>query len=445
MSIVPAVAATVARGGRSPNSENARRLSAVALSPPPAGLCYNRRFHPLIIHVLRRVPSLRSGAISVAVALLLLLSGCSGGSTPTQTTSNIRPRVFVSNTVAGNLQIIDAKRDVLDFTHTVSVGTSPGLMALAPNRSFTLVFDAGNNNISLVDNAQETQTSSIALPSWTESMVISPDSAFAYAAMPAASVLGQPAGVIGVLDIANKNLKFKVNLPQAHWLVMNHSGNRLLVFSDNSDSVTVINPNQIGKGAYSTTVSGFDRPVWGVFSDDDSTAYILSCGAECGGTNAALTVLNMNTNTPGATVGLAGATRAMLISGNLYVAGSGHGVGTLQVVSTAGLSASAPIGISNGYHQRMELGSNNKLFIGSRGCSHSGCLSIVDVGSKKAVIDTPAGDVTGIAPIANSNEVYVIEGGELRIFDTTTSAVSTTHFIDIVGQATDAKEVDPPQ
>jgi hypothetical protein len=255
-------------------------------------------------------------------------------------------------------------------------------------------------------------------------------------------VLGQAAGVVDVLDLVNNNVKSSLNIPGAHWLVVNHSGNRVLVFSDNSNSVTVINTSRLGSGA-TTTVSGFDRPVWAVFSDDDSRAYVMNCGPECGGSSAGITVLNMNTNTAGATVGLAGATRALLINGNLYVAGSGHGVGTLQVVSTAGLAASAPINIANGYHWRMELGSNNKLFIGSRGCSQTGCLSIVDITSNKAVTDVPFGDVTGLASIPGRNIVYVIEGGELRIFDTMTSAVSTTQFIDIVGQAIDVKEIDP--
>lgn len=354
-------------------------------------------------------------------------------------------RAFVSDAAAGNLQIIDSIHDVLDFAHTINVGTEPGLMVLAPNRKFTLVFNTIGNNVSIVDNAQEAQTTTIALPSWTESLAISPDSTLAYAAMPAAQVLGQPAGMVDVLDLVSNRVKFSLNIPEAHWLVVNHSGNRVLVFGDNSDSVTVINPTQIGKGTYSTTVTGFDRPVWAVFSEDDSVAYVMNCGPECGGTNAGVTVLNMNTNTTGATVGLSGATRAMLINGNLYVAGSGHGVGTLQIVNPSGLTASPPIAISNGYHWRMEMGSQNKLFIGSRGCTSKGCLSIVDISKNQAVIDTPFGDVTGIAPIPARNVVYVIEGGELRIFDTTTSAPSTTQFIDIIGKAVDVKEIDPAQ
>jgi DNA-binding beta-propeller fold protein YncE len=393
------------------------------------------------------VPSLKFGAIVLSVAFLLVLAACSGGSSPSsqQSVSNIRPRAFVSNAGAGTVQIVNAGTDVLDFAHSINVGTSPGLMALAPNRSLTLVFNSLSNNVSVVNNTQESQTATIPIPGWTESMAVAPDSSQGYVAMPAATVLGHPAGIVDVLDLANNNVKFTLNIPQARRLVVNHSGNRLLVFSDNSDAVTVINPNQIGKGAYSTTVTGFDRPVWGVFTDDDSTAYILNCGPECGGSNAGMTVLHMNTNTTGATVGLSGATIGLLFGGNLYVAGSGNGVGTVQAVNTASLVASPPVNISNGYHARMELGSNNKLFIGAHGCSTRGCLSIFDIEAKTAVVDTPSGDVTGIAPIAGRNIVYVVEGGELRIFDTTTNAPSTTHFIDIVGQAVDVKEVDAPK
>ena len=394
----------------------------------------------------RRVPSLRFGAVFFSVVLLVLLSSCSGGSSPaSQSVSGIRPRAFVSNSEAGIVQIVNASTSVLDTANSINVGTEPGLMALAPSRNFTLVFNSGDHSVSVVNNTTESQTATISLPSWTESMVISPDSTLGYVALPAANVLGGPAGVVDVLDLVNNRVRFTLNLPQAHWLVLNHSGNRLLVFSDNSNSVTVINPNQIGKGTYSTTVSGFDRPVWAAFSDDDSTAYIVNCGSECGGTNAGVTVLNMNSNTVGATVGLSGATMAILAAGNLYVAGSGHGVGTLQVVNTVSLAAAPPINISNGYHQVMALAANNKLFIGSRGCTSGGCLSIVNIGSNNAVVDTPNGNVTGIAPIADSNVVYVVEGGELRIFDTTTSAPSTTQFIDIVGQAIDVIEVDAPR
>jgi hypothetical protein len=101
----------------------------------------------------------------------------------------------------------------------------------------------------------------------------------------------------------------------------------------------------------------------------------------------------------------------------------------------------------------MALGTNNKLFIGARDCTNNlgtatGCLTIFDKSTNAVVIDTartPSGGatsaVTGIAPIANRNVVYVISGGELRIYDTSTSALTSSQ-IDIVGQASDVKTID---
>ena len=60
--------------------------------------------------------------------------------------------------------------------------------------------------------------------------------------------------------------------------------------------------------------------------------------------------------------------------------------------------------IGDGYHTRMDLASNNKLFIGAIRCTNdsstnTGCLTIYDTGANSAVIDTGKGAVTGIAPL----------------------------------------------
>jgi hypothetical protein len=90
------------------------------------------------------------------------------------------------------------------------------------------------------------------------------------------------------------------------------------------------------------------------------------------------------------------------------------------------------------------MGASSKLFIGARTCSNTsqGCLSIYDTAAQSAVVSAAGGgDVTGIQPIASRNVVYVIEGGELRIYDTRTSQPQATQ-IDIVGKAVDVKSVD---
>ena len=55
-----------------------------------------------------------------------------------------------------------------------------------------------------------------------------------------------------------------------------------------------LNPNI---NTYSGTPLTFDRPVKAMFSSDGSTAYILNCGPECGGTASSITVVPTGTCT----------------------------------------------------------------------------------------------------------------------------------------------------
>lgn len=53
-------------------------------------------------------------------------------------------------------------------------------------------------------------------------------------------------------------------------------------------------------------------------------------------------------------------------------------------------------------------------------------------------------DVTGFQPISGRNIIYVVQGGELDIFDTGLDAVSPTITqIDFVGDAIDVVQIDP--
>lgn len=177
----------------------------------------------------------------------------------------------------------------------------------------------------------------------------------------------------------------------------------------------------------------------------------MSCGAECGGTTARVSVLNVASGTVTASTPVSGATVGLLdSSGNLYVAGTqGNKSGKLDVISTSNLTVSkSGIAIGDGFHTSMALASNSRLFIGARTCNNvtSGCLSMVNIGSGSAVIEGPKGDVTGIQPISGRNIVYVAEGGELRIYDTTKDAevnsVTSGTPIDIVGKAFNVKAID---
>ncbi len=370
---------------------------------------------------------------------LFLSCGGSGSNTSPTVTSGIKKRALVTNSFTGQMLIVDAERDLT--ARVITVGGSPGLLVLSPDKKTTLVF--ASNTVVLFDNTTETLTAAIALPDATESLVVAPGNTTAYAAVRNAPVSGQPSGAVLVLDLTNKTVSSTIAVPAVRRIVLSHNGNKLLAFSDGSNAVNVI--DTASKTA--TAVGGFDRPVFGVFSTDDSRAFILSCGPECGGTTANVTVLDMASSTPGASIPVSAATIGLLDGSNLYVAGTSAAGGRLDVINTSNTSSftvtKAGISISDGLHSLMSLGSNNRLFIGARTCTNiaNGCLSIFNTSAQTAVLSQPKGDVTGMDPITGRNVVYVIEGGELVIYDTSTDAPQQTQ-IDVVGKAADVKLID---
>jgi hypothetical protein len=122
-------------------------------------------------------------------------------------------------------------------------------------------------------------------------------------------------------------------------------------------------------------------------------------------------------------------------------------------VDTVSFTAAPPIPITDGYHDRMALGANGQLFIGSHTCTNinvktganpevRGCLTIVGTGSNAIIVPPDNGDVTGIEPIPGRNVVYVCEGSKLRIYDTTTGKLQLKpEQPDIIGQPIDVKVV----
>lgn len=353
--------------------------------------------------------------------------------------SNLNLRALVTDQFNSVIRIVDAKFDGY-YGSLVRTDSGPTILQLTPDKTLGVLFATGTNTFQGVDVTNEAVTGSVTLPSWTESFVIASDNNTVYAAVRNAPIAG--AAVPGAVDVVNLTagaITHSIAIPKAHWIVLSHNGSKLLVFSDDSDSVTVINTSDLS----TTTVAGFDRPVWAVFSADDSTAYILNCGPECGGTQASVTPLTMSTNAPGTPVPVEGATMALLDGSNLYVAGTGAGGGKLDIVNTSNMTvAKSGVSITDGYHWRMLL-ANGQLFVGARQCSNTanGCLAIYNTASGNATLEAAAGDVTGMEPIPNRNVVYVVQGGELVIYSTTTDLPQATQ-IDIVGKAYDVRFVD---
>jgi hypothetical protein len=439
----------------------------------------------------------RSRSIAVFGAIFLFMvicaSGCGNGynsgvgipGTVTGGTSGgatgLQERAFVADQVPssanGVLQVVDANKDQPAISSSsfspfiVNLGgTLPQLMVPGPN-STTLVFNAGDNGISTVDNTKETLATKIgsidctatgavceiALPGAAESMAVSSDGKFVYAAIRTAnqvSVADLTGSAITVKNIPATpgNCQATNNcLPNAQRIVLSHNNAKLLVFSQDIDQFEVINTSDNSVKTLSGT--GLDRPTYGVFSADDSKAYILNCGPECGGAQASVSVVDMTSFTVTQSVNVDAATIGASDSTNLYVAGSNPAssqAGSVTILPLSSLTPGKPIAIGNGFHQVISL-FQSKIIIGARTCT-TGCLSIVDPTAGTAIVDSPAagqlqkGDVTAITNVTPRNVVYTAEGGEVRVYDVTTGQEklsNNTPVIDVVGKVTGVLYVGP--
>ena len=226
----------------------------------------------------------------VCLIITVALLSC-GSSSPGSKTSGISYRAFVSNAVGSTgLYIVNAADDQHPLgLSPIPAGQTPGMMVVTPNRAQTLVFSGSNtlssdNAFSIINNLTESDAAHLTLPGYTESFVVSPDSSTAYVAVPnAPNVGGQSQGAIEIVGLNSGGLAGEIFIPSVQYLAIDNGGDRLLAFSPNSDSIAVVTPSNIGTiYPVVTYVGGFDRPVQAFFSSDDTTAYVINCGAECG-------------------------------------------------------------------------------------------------------------------------------------------------------------------
>jgi hypothetical protein len=226
----------------------------------------------------------------------------------------------------------------------------------------------------------------------------------------------------------------------------------------------------------------FDHPVKAVFSADGGTAYILSCGPECGGTTASISALPVapmifllgqqsgslpaqsaisSVNLPG------GASNALVDGSAMFVVGQqkmsdglfgGYlSVVTLPASTGTALTGTAPISISDGAPgavSRMVEGDDNTLWIGMQRCTngeragHSlpfGCLTMVNIATptSPAVKLLPyIGDATGIAPVTGLHKVYTAENGQVYIHSTVDGSLLDNQFVTVTGTAYDVAYMD---
>jgi hypothetical protein len=431
-----------------------------------------------------------------------------------------RVLIAIQSSGRGGLVLVDGLYDVRhNYNNTVASfpiggynGSSlPVSIQNLPAEQAGLVFSSSDGSLAQVNYQAETATTLLAPPAGNaiaSSIYASSSRTYIIAAQ-------QQSHYVEMYDATATPNSFLLNLPGVYRVSINPGGTVALAFVQNQDTVYSIvhltaaeqqaainkpTSYQInGQGPVSedcepqnlpqycvfpvaATASGtFDRPTKAVFSPDGSTAYVIDCGPECGGTTAGLTQIPLTTaafNTgasgpaaynlvPTNVIAVPGGVTDALFDGNvMYVAGqerttNGDGLftGELSTVNLSTNAVGAPIPISDGTHQRMVLADDSTLWIGSSNCQNGerykqaqagqttsyGCMTMFNTATNTVTtIESYKGDGTGIAAVTGLHKVYTAEGGQVYIYGTTDGTALDNANVTVQGTVVDVAYMDAP-
>lgn len=231
----------------------------------------------------------------------------------------------------------------------------------------------------------------------------------------------------------------------------------------------------------------FDRPVKAVFSNDGSTAYILSCGPECGGVTSGISILpiaplimaqiqesgllpcNASPCTNPASVPMTsfvvpgGASNALVDGTTMYVVGQKPQVisgqtyfgGNLSIVNLSNNTVTKTTAITDGQpgaQTKMIEADDNTLWIGTSGCTNGvrsvtgqsvDCLTMYNTATNTITMFEPyLGNATGIAAVTGLHKVYTAEGGQVYIYSTIDGSAIDNQYVAVTGTAMDVAYMD---
>ena len=436
--------------------------------------------------------------------------------------------VTINGTSTGSLQIVDGLRDIRSNIQNTKTSFSisgyasgyPNLILNFPAEITGYVYSAAQGDIQIINYGKEaTSGSGGSFPAKSTGLAVPPTFGHVYSAE-------ESIGQLGVIDNSTGRT-FGLVLPNVFNVVVNAGDNVVLAFVRNSNTIyrlVKLNQNQYPTSTAAdaaigavdcqpfnlpvyclvpvntaTHTNAFDRPVGGYFSADGTTAFILNCGPECGGTASSVTSLqpgalefnNIPTTVPDVSAFTSqvmvpgGVTAAVSDGVTLYVSGQqlqpdGLFAGNLSVINIASNTVTGKYSISDGNHSKMLFADNNTLWIGSQSCAtgeraHQASLGVttqaanyncltsfdrgaltvaivpfVTPGSPTAVVPYPNtnqdqyyyGDLTGLCWVQGLNKVYTAYGGQVHLFSTVDNSEINNKNVIVQGTALDVAYLD---
>lgn len=433
--------------------------------------------------------------------------------------SKLAQRVMIAmsvNGTAGSLQIVDASRDIRNnVENTIPNFQINGYSDGQPTNIFNFpaelrgyVYSTSDGSLVTIDYGAEAAKGPVGtFQSGTNSIAVPPTFAHFYGAE-------SNAGVLEIID-HNVGASYELNIPNVYRVAVNKGDTVVLAMVRNSDvlyRIFRLNQNQYPTAQAAIAATGsvdcqpltlpiycavavpgnYDRPGGVYFSLDGTTAYILNCGAECGGVASSISLIQQaplnvdkipssptqpnpmisNIPVPG------GVTTALSDGTTLYLAGQqlqpdGLFAGFLSTMNLSTNAITGKYSISDGTHTKMLFADNNTLWIGAQFCAtgeraklkqNYNCLTRVVLGGAtltgqvlpnvtpggSATVPYPNqnndqyyyGSLTGICWVQNFNKVYTAYGGQVHVFRTTDGSEIDNSLVAVPGTALDVAYMD---
>jgi hypothetical protein len=329
--------------------------------------------------------------------------------------SKLAQRVMIgvtANGSSGSLQIVDASRDIRSnvedtipsFQISGYSSGYPGTILNFPAELSGFVYSNSDGSLTNINYSTEASLGSVGtFQSGSNAVSVPPAFTRYYGAEEGA----------GVLEIVDNEFggTYGLNIPNVFKVVANKGDTVALAMVRNSNVLYRI--FRLNQGQYTSNVAAiaatgsadcepnllpvycavsvpgtYDRPYGVYFSLDGTTAYVLNCGPECGGTTASVTLLqqgplnnNIIPSSPTqpnpmiANVPVPGGVTVAISDGTtLYLAGQrlqpdGMFAGNLSLLNQATNTITNVYSISDGAHSKMLFADNNTLWIGSQYCA----------------------------------------------------------------------------
>lgn len=388
--------------------------------------------------------------------------------------SKLAQRVMIGQTAngsIGSLQIVDALRDIRSnvedtipsFQISGYSSGYPGTILSFPAELKGFVYSNSDGSLTNINYSTEASAGSVGTFQSGSSAVAIPTAFTRY--------YGAEEGA-GVLEIIDNEFggSYALNIPNVYKVVANTGDTVALAMVRNSNvlyRIFRLNENQFPTNVAAIAATGsvdcepsllpvycavpvpgtYDRPTGVYFSLDGTTAYVLNCGPECGGTTASVTLLpqgplnnNVIPSSPTqpnvmiANVPVPGGVTAAISDGTtLYLAGQqlqpdGLFAGNLSLMSQATNIITSVYSISDGTHSKMLFADNNTLWIGSQFCAtgeraKQAAIGVITQAANYGCLTRFVLGTNAILPTWTSGTVYTV--GEQVTDGTNTQVVQT--------------------